>query len=76
MNQEQVTKLQEALTTVGQVCDQHVGTASDHRLIAAALKTITDALTGLIQKNKALEAQVQRLNTVSQEVEKVDCGAV
>lgn len=76
MTQDQVTKLQEALTNIGQVCDQHVGTGSDHRLIALSLKTITDSLTSLIQKNKALELQVQRLNTVTKEEEKVECGAI
>lgn len=76
MNQEQVTKLQEALTNIGQVCDQHVGTGSDHRLIALSLKTITDSLTSLIQKNKALEAQVKSLTSISKDVEKVECGAI
>ena len=76
MNQEQITKLQEALTNIGQVCDQHVGTGSDHRLIALSLKTITDSLTSLIQKNKALELQVQRLNSVTKEEEKVKCDAI
>lgn len=75
MNQEQVTKLQEALTNIGQVCDQHVGTGSDHRLIALSLKTITDSLTSLIQKNKALEAQVS-IYKDSDKQEKVECGAV
>ena len=75
MNQEQVTKLQEALTNIGQVCDQHVGTGSDHRLIALSLKTITDSLTSLIQKNKALEAQVS-IYRDSDKQEKVECGAV
>lgn len=77
MTEQNVSKVQEALTVVAQVCDVHVATAADHRVIAASLKIITDSLSTLIKENYALQQQVKRSQSVDKpETEKVECGAV
>lgn len=77
MTQENLAKVQEALTIIAQVCDVHVATAADHRVIANSLKTITDTMTGLIKENNNLQQKVKSLSSVDKtEPEKVECGAV
>ncbi len=78
MTQENVKHLQEALTIIAQVCDAHVATAADHRIIANSLKTITDSMAVLIKENINLSQRVKSLSVVDNKPEpaKVDCGAV
>lgn len=77
MTQENLTKVQEALTIVAQVCDVHVATAADHRIIANSLKIITDTMTSLIKENNSLQQKIKSLSVVdNKEPEKVECGAV
>jgi hypothetical protein len=51
-----VKKLQDALTTVAEVCEQHVATATKHREIANSLQHISQTLSKLINE-KAQQKQ-------------------
>lgn len=74
MTQDKFNKLQESLNILAEVCDKHVATASEHRVIAQALKTVTDTLSTLINDSVAKGKDSPKKES-KDEVEPI-CGAV
>ncbi len=74
MTQEKLNKLQESLNILAEVCDKHVATASEHRVIAQALKEVTSTLSSLITESVAKGKDV--IKTSDKEVVETVCGAV
>lgn len=74
MTQEKLNKLQESLNILAEVCDKHVATASEHRVIAQALQVVTGTLSLLI--NESVAKGKDPIKKEAKEVSETVCGAV